>query len=369
MAGIIGGQARRGSAQGEEMSIEEGLPVSVVVPVRRGGAAFAQCLASVGRCRPAPAELIVVVDGADEDAQRLAREAGARVIALPASRGPARARNAGARAASGEVLLFLDSDVTVQPDAVARVAAAFRDDASLAALFGSYDDAPAAGNFLSQYKNLMHHYVHQRGREEAFTFWAACGAMRRSVFEAVGGYDERYSRPCVEDIELGYRLVAAGQRIRLLKDLQVKHHKVWTIGSLLKADILYRALPWTELILTHRRAPSDLNLSWSARLSVLLAWAMLAALVGGAFRPWLFAGAGGLAVLLLAVNLPVYRFLYRKRGLWFVVRAVPWHWAYYVYGGLAFAVGLVRRVLRCRRAPWLHAGAPPVEAAAKAERS
>jgi hypothetical protein len=45
------------------------------------------------------------------------------------------------------------------------------------AVFGSYDDAPRAPNFIAQYKNLFHHYVHQHGKEEASTFWAGCGTV------------------------------------------------------------------------------------------------------------------------------------------------------------------------------------------------
>jgi GT2 family glycosyltransferase len=138
----------------------------------------------------------------------------------------------------------------------------------LTALFGSYDDAPAATNFLSQYKNLFHHYVHQIANEEASTFWGACGAIRREVFLKLGGFDESYHQPCIEDIELGYRLKRAGYRIRLLKTLQVKHLKHWGVKSLLKTDFFQRALPWTELILRDRRLVNDLNLKTSSRVSV-----------------------------------------------------------------------------------------------------
>ena len=94
------------------------------------------------------------------------------------------------------------------------------------AVFGSYDDAPAAAGLVARYKNLYHHYVHQRSGASAQSFWAGCGAVRRSAFLAVGGFDEeRYPRPSIEDIELGYRLTDAGYRIRFRPDLMVKHLK------------------------------------------------------------------------------------------------------------------------------------------------
>ena len=77
---------------------------------------------------------------------------------------------------------------------------------------------------------------------------------------ALGGFDEGYRQPSIEDIELGYRLKQAGHRIRLCKALQVKHLKRWSVVSLLKSDFFDRALPWTELILRDRRVINDLNL-------------------------------------------------------------------------------------------------------------
>ena len=246
--------------------------VSIVVPVYNGEAELARCLAGIGASVVAPLEVIVVDDGSTDSSRAVAQRFGARVLSTGGRSGPAKARNLGAREARGDVLFFLDADVVAQPDSVGRVAAAFGADPELDALIGSYDDDPAESDFLSQYKNLMHCYVHQTGQEQASTFWSGCGAIRRDVFLAYSGFDESYARPAIEDIELGYRLFQANRRMMLDKQLRVKHLKRWTFWNLLKTDILDRGIPWTELILRDRNMPNDLNLQVSQRISVALAF-------------------------------------------------------------------------------------------------
>jgi cellulose synthase/poly-beta-1,6-N-acetylglucosamine synthase-like glycosyltransferase len=253
----------------------------------------------------------------------------------------------------------VDADVAIPPDALGQITAAFSREPYLAAVFGSYDDTPAATNFLSQYKNLLHHYVHQTAREEASTFFGACGAIRRDVFLALGGYDESYRQPSIEDIELGHRLKQAGHRIRLCKTLQVKHLKPWGVVSLLKADFLHRALPWTQLILRDRRFINDLNLRLSNRVSVILTYGLLGALVGAWRWPGCLALAGVLILSLLALNASLYRFFQRKRGLRFAAQTIPWHWFYYFYSGLAFAIGVVRYLSHRWRPPRASLSAAP----------
>jgi len=354
MHGVVGKKVARrlsgdglGEAMGDATSrMNSELCISVIVPVHNGGDNFRRCLSGLMAVVPPPKEIIVVADGDTDGSGLLAQEFGVQVLSIPGPGGPARARNLGARAACSDILFFVDADVTLPTDALSQVAAAFTREPDLAAVFGSYDDEPAAPNFLSQYKNLFHHYVHQTAREDACTFWGACGAIRREVFLAVGGFYEQYRRPSIEDIELGYRLWQAGKRIRLCKTLQVKHLKRWGVISLLKADFYYRALPWTQLILRQRRLPNDLNLRLSSRLSTLLTYGLLVAAVSGWWWPGALVIAGVIVLLLLALNLPVYRFFWRKRGLWFAVRTVPWHWLYYFYSGLAFALGVVASVFR-----------------------
>lgn len=319
--------------------------MSVITPVRDGGDAFRDCISRLAACTPPAHELIVVVDGGRDQSAALAAAAGATVIDLPESIGPARARNIGAQAATGDVLLFIDADVVVPPGSLGRVAAFLQDHPGIAAVIGSYDDAPADPGFLSQYRNLLHHYVHQTGCEEASTFWCGCGAIRRADFLGAGGFNGGFSDPSVEDIEFGYRLRRAGHRVRLLKDLQVTHLKRWTARSMLRTDVFARAVPWTRLIIRSRVLPNDLNVRTGSRASVALVFTMAAALVASPWLPWgvalaLLAGLG-----LLALNAGFYRFLWRVRGPRFTLAALPWHWLYFGCAGLGFLIGAAQEVL------------------------
>jgi glycosyltransferase involved in cell wall biosynthesis len=317
------------------------LSVSVVIPVHNGGINFRKCLSSLANAKPPPYEIIVVLDGDDDNSAVAAQEYGAQVIKLPESGGPARARNRGARAAEGDVLFFMDADVSVCLDAFSIVSSAFSCEPDLTAVIGSYDDEPEVFNFLSQFKNLFHHFVHQRAKEEASTFWGACGAVRRETFLLMGGFNEGYITPSIEDIELGYRMKMQGHSIRLIKSLRVKHLKRWGLLSLLNSDIFQRALPWTRLILHSRVFINDLNLAITDRISVGLVYVLLGTLVGAIWWPGILLLSGGLMILLLSLNIGLYSFLQGKGGYWFAFQSVGWHWFYYFYSGLAFAFGTV----------------------------
>ncbi len=319
--------------------------VSVIIPVHNGGAYFRTCLSKLAQAVPRPIEIIVVADGDSDGSWRLAKEFGAKLIRIPESGGPARARNLGAQAAKGDILFFVDADVAVCPEAIGYAISVFKNNRYLAAAIGSYDDAPGDPGFLSQYRNLMHHYVHQTGNEEASTFWGACGLIRREIFLQMGGFNESYRRPSIEDIELGYRLKQAGYKIRLCKTLQVKHLKRWEPISLLRADFFYRALPWTELIWRDRKLNNDLNLQVSSRVSIILTYAMLLSFLGTWWSLSCLVLASLLALPLVVINAPLYRFFWRKHGMVFAIKTIPWHWLYYFYSGLGFAIGTARHVL------------------------
>ena len=319
--------------------------LSIVIPVHNDARNLAACLAALQRSEVQPLDVIVVDDASVEDVRSIVTNARARCLRLPRQMGPGAARNAGWRAVAGEIVLFVDSDVVVPPDAIGGLLERFRLRPDLAGVFGSYDDSPAAGNFYSQFRNLLHHYVHQTSSEDARTFWAGFGAIRKTALESSSGFDEQVNG--IEDIELGMRMSAGGARFYLDKSLQVKHLKKWTVSSTLSTDIFKRAVPWTRLLLAAKHIPSDLNLTYSSRLSALLVGALtlnigLLAAAAFHFRAWhgglLLITAALLAVCLLAVNWKFYAFLLHKRGLWFACASVGAHWLFYLYSGITFVV-------------------------------
>jgi hypothetical protein len=242
--------------------------VSVIIPARNAGADIGACLAALRAGERVPDEIIVVDDGSTDSTGNLAEAWDVTVLRVNGGRGAAYPRNVGVRASHGDLLVFIDSDVVVHPDTLARFVSRFEADTELAALMGSYDEKPSCSELLSQYRNLMHCYTHQHGGRRASTFWTGCGAVRRDVFEAVNGFDERYH--AMEDIDLGRRIARAGHRVELDPAIRCKHRKRWTFLNMVFTDVFNRGIPWTMIILRDGCGmPNDLNLKWTQRFCVL----------------------------------------------------------------------------------------------------
>jgi len=328
--------------------------LSVVVPVRNGGSDFGRCLQRLRGSSTNDFELIVVDDGSTDDSAARATAAGATVLRLPAPRGPAAARNLGAQAASSTLIFFLDADVAVHPETLERALDRFDTDPSLCALFGSYDDSPAAPGVVSQYRNLLHHFVHQQGvfRDQirpAHTFWTGCGVMKRSVFLEYGGFDPRlYPRPAIEDIELGYRLTRAGHRVVLARDVLATHMKRWTLAEMIRTDIFRRGVPWMLLIKRYGTIETDLNVKLGQKACVALTGLALMAAAGGALSAWAWAVSGAAVALVVFLNLGFFAFLSRRKGLAFAAAALPLHLVYYCCCGLSVVIAESFWLLRRR---------------------
>lgn len=289
-------------------------------------------------------ELIVVDDASRDETRAIAEHFADHVVPLTGRPGgPGKARNAGAALAHGDWLVFIDADVRVHPDTLRRFMEAIDRDPEIVAVFGTYDAQPTAKGLISEYRNLLHRYVHLQGAGAADTFWAGCGAVRRDWFETVGGFDaSHYPRPQIEDIELGYRLRDRGGRIVLDPNIQATHLKRWTLWGVLVTDVLDRGIPWVRLLLERRRRLTrSLNIGRSEPAKVALAGLALAgpatSIVLMDPRPLLAIPIA--ALLLTAWNLGIHRWFACQRGLPFAAAVIPLHLAHYAGNVVAAAVG------------------------------
>lgn len=313
--------------------------ITVVIPTRNRAAELFLCLEALAAAAVPQMDCVVVDDASDRDPGALLKGLpfAASLLRMERQSGSARARNAGAALATGDILLFLDDDVCVQADSVRQVQAAFAQDARLGAVIGRYDDAPGHPHFLSQFRNLLHAYTHHTSAGQASTFWTGFGAVRTTVFREHGGFVEE-SRS-IDDVEFGTRISAAGVRIELRPEMQVKHLKHWTLRSMLHTDLFLRGVPWTLLIWRRRNMPDTLNIRRSSRLSVAAALGavMLAAAACMHLAHWALPVLCVLAVL--AMNLGFYAFLHERGGKRFAIAGIGAHWLYLWTAGVSFGLG------------------------------
>lgn len=326
--------------------------LSVIVPAHDAGSTIKAALDGIlGNDLPRDRyEIIVVDDASGDDTAKTAARLADRIVRLPGAEafGPAYARNRGAEFARGEYIAFVDADVCVHADALGRFVSAFEADASLAAVLGSYDALAADPRFLSQYRNLLYHFYHQRSGGDAPAFWAGCGAVRAAVFAKTGMYDEwRFPRPQIEDIDLGHRIMDLGFRIKRCPEIQACHLRGWTMRELMTTDFRDHAIPWRRVL--SQRAPITRSTSIGLRtletIGTGLTWiALICLLVGGLFNlPILYYVAIASVAGVAWHGWDRLAFFKRARGWRFAFAAFLLDNSYYLMNGAAVLFGWLLR--------------------------
>lgn len=211
---------------------------SVVIPARDAARTIVSCLTAV-RAGWRDVEIIVVDDGSTDATAAVAGAYATRVIRLDETAGASRARNIGAAAASGEVVVFVDADVIAPPDVWPTLQAHFSAADGPDAVQGIYAATCPHPNAASQYKNLYYHYSWTRRIKNPWLASAASFflAIRASFFRRLGGFDEQIRTPTVEDADLGYRIVRHGGRVLLDPRVEVVHDRRYGFCQLLRYDL------------------------------------------------------------------------------------------------------------------------------------
>jgi len=321
--------------------------VSVVIPVYNAAATLAECLTRLFQSTYVDFEVVLVDDGSTDQSPAIAANFPVRIVPTSGRVGPAAARNVGARAACGPLLFFIDSDVMVAPDTLARLADRYGQ-GDVDGLIGVQAAAMRHRDLVSQYKNLWMRWTYVRQTGEVPLFYTTAAAIRRDAFLSTGGFDEGYGNPNVEDTAFGQKLARLGIRVRVQPELEVEHVKRYSLGGLLRTDFL-RAVALTRLKLRHRTELAHNNTSVPATYmaSVPLAVAGAAAL-GAALLLGTHALAAAGAVLLaaaIALNANFLGAIRTSEGWGRAVAAAPLLGLELVVVGTGTGVGLLTYVL------------------------
>jgi len=317
------------------------IALSVVMPTVAWSGTFEPCARRVLELLSAtriPCELVVVLDGPASEPPDWLRGPNVIIVTTGVRGGPAVARNLAVQHARGATILFVDADVLLATGTLEHAFRRLEEDPSLAGVFGCYDDTPAHPSVVSRFRNLLHHFTHASSPGPVATFWAGCGAIRRDVFLAVGGFLASYGRPSIEDIELGMRATAAGHRIEIDPALQGKHLKQWTLKSMVVTDIAHRAVPWSRLLLSGGRIPPTLNIDWRGRASGVCATLGVLSLAAAPWLPVALLVTASLIAAAVALNARFFRLCARQGGIAFASACVPLHVLYLVYSTVTFGI-------------------------------
>lgn len=219
--------------------------LSVVVPAYNSGWSLEPCLKAIRGSTIAPLELIVVDDGSVDGTRTIARQFADRVISLE-HRGQNAARMAGFRAAKGSVIVNVDSDIVIGPDALAQVISAFREEADLSALTGILSRENTDRGFFSQYKNFHLHWLYSQLPEQITFLYGSFFAFRCGLQPY---FESRLKS--ADDTDAGQRLSAHNKKIVLRKSLAVTHLKRYHLLSLLRND-LRMGYEWSKIFLERK---------------------------------------------------------------------------------------------------------------------
>lgn len=320
--------------------------ISVIVPAHNAAQFIEDCLrAAMPAAEALGAEVIVVDDASTDDTSRLAESFGVRTVRHERSLGAAAARNHGAQLARGEILVFVDSDVVLPDDTLRKLVDRLRQSPSIHATGAHASPRNLSPNWSAHFVGLRHSqsfYCQPRRDIVGLScFQSECGAIRRDVFEHVGGFPEKYDHAGMEDYQFGHEMERLGYVNVLLADAEYDHHYRPLLPRC--REIMRRTARWLPLAVRRRRFESQgMGGSWRESASFLLTVMILAGTVAGFLHPAGSYLAGGAACLQLAWEWRFLRFAYRHCGLGMALYAWP---ALQIFHG-AILLGLTYGALR-----------------------
>lgn len=289
--------------------------VSIIIPMHNAADYIEKCLSGILSQSIKNLEVILVDDGSTDDTVEKAKKYGFRIVMLKDGGNPSKARNFGAKKASGNILVFVDSDIVLKPDSIEKIVSKVAEK-EVASVSGIYTKETPVDSFYSQLQNLILYYRLSKVSEFVTFTNSAFYAIKRDVFETIHGYNESMSY--FEDVEIGHRLKKNGYKLRMDSSLSVTHLKNFDHWGLLCDYFKKAAVSGRYKRKNHSENIKSDELLWYLKISGVSTGLVL-------FSVFLI----GISIIPFLVSLTVYSFflsplllfLIKTKGLYFGLRS------------------------------------------------
>ena len=290
-------------------------------------------------------EVLIVDDCSTDNTVEIAGQYPTRIIKMDKNGGPAKARNKGVEEAGGDIIFFLDSDVVVLDGTVREVKEYFENNPSAKCVIGVCATEPLNRGFVPKYM-AMFEYIHLLGApdKKVSVFAPRCGAIKKSLFQEAGGYDESYKGADVEDFELARRINKM-DCIILNPKMLVRHQFVNNVDEAIR-NYFKRAIMWIHLFLRDRQFDNAGPTAPSNGIAAICAFLSFMSLF---LVP--FVNMAGYAFILLLIvfmlaNLKWWDFMRKEEGLLFAVKALFLNYILGIDIIIATTYGLISYLLK-----------------------
>ena len=317
--------------------------ISVIIPVYNGERTIGKCLESVTNQTKEPGEIIVVDDGSTDNTRGIVKEFKEAILLVQEHKGPAVARNFGARKAKGEILLFTDSDCVPERNWTSEMAKPFRNK-NIAGVQGIYGTMQRELMARFSQLEIEDRYERMKSFGNIDFIGSYSAGYRKPVFLESGGFDESFPAASGEDPELSFKLAEMGHKMVLNPRAMVYHEHPNTFGKYLKQKF-YRAYWRILLYKKHsKKAIKEAYTPQSLKIQIVLFYLLTLSLILSPFNANLFYIPVSLFIILLLSALPFSIRIYSKD------RAAGLACPFIVISRTAvFGAGMISGFIRLRR--------------------
>lgn len=315
--------------------------ISIVIPAYNSEKTIGECLSSLLNQTKKPDEIIVVDDGSEDRTKDIVRKFKNVILLEQKHKGPAVARNIGAKRAKGEILLFTDSDCMPNKDWVSEMTKPF-ENKEIVGVQGRYETKQ--NGLIARFTQLEIEDRYDRMRKfETIDFVGSYSAgYRKRTFIEFNGFDESFPTASGEDPELSFKLSKAKHKMVLNDKAVVYHNHVSSLRAYLRQKF-WRAY-WRTLL--YKKHPQKIKVEsytpQTLKIQIGLLYLLVLFSIPSLFFANLIYVSTALLILLFLSTLPFsYKNFKKDRGVGLLSFIVI------ILRTIVFGIGLIYGVVRC----------------------